>query len=200
MKLKQVMPTLLISLIAVFGLNACSEKQAADKQATAVKAGKITPADAAHQKVRDADPVRAQKIAEVEAKLQQAIKDDPESAKARAQFAAFLLSQNKTVEAIPAYQDAIMLDPENAKLYAALSIAYLHQGKFNMAKAMADEALKLNPELAEVKKINEYIVTKQQVLSQAEKVPAVGGKPNDALYKMMASEQSANPEQPALTK
>jgi Tfp pilus assembly protein PilF len=109
-----------------------------------------------------------------EAEFKKAISTYPNSAQAHARLAGLLLTQNKTSEAVPMYQQAISLDPTNPKLFASLSIAYLHQSKFSMAKAMADEALKLDPKLNQVKKINEYIEAKQEVLQQTSKA-----KPND---------------------
>ena len=104
-----------------------------------------------------------------EAAFRQAIKKDPKSAQAHTKLAGLLLMQNKTAKAIPVYQDAITLSPQNPKLFAALSIAYLHQSKFSMAKAMANEALRLNPKMLPLKKINEYIEMKQQVINEARK-------------------------------
>ncbi len=116
------------------------------------------------------------------------------------------LTNNKNAKAIDAYQDAITHDPENPKLFAAISIAYLHQAKHDMAKAMADHALKLDPKMTEVKKINEYIIAKQEAIEIASKVPAydtntsgkghgavkpslTGGKPNDAIHNPKQSEK-----------
>ena len=115
-----------------------------------------------------------------------AIEENPESSAARASLAGFLLLQNKTTEAIPAYQEAITLDPENSRLFAGLSIAYLHQSKFNMAKAMADEALRLNPEMKQAEKLNEYIDAKLEAIEQAANAPAEtqGKRPDDAVHKM----------------
>ena len=112
-----------------------------------------------------------------EAEFKKAISTYPNSAQAHARLAGLLLTQNKTSEAVPMYQQAITLDPTNPKLFASLSIAYLHQSKFSMAKAMADEALKLDPKLNQVKKINEYIEAKQEVLQQTSKT-----KPNDSSH------------------
>lgn len=121
-----------------------------------------------------------------EAEFRKAVEEFPESAPAHAALAGFLLMQNKTSEAIPAYQDAIILDPENSRLFAALSIAYLHQSKFSMAKAMADEALRLNPGMKQAEKLNEYIDAKLEVMEQAASVsPAQKGeKPDDAMHNM----------------
>lgn len=121
-----------------------------------------------------------------EAEFKKAVEEYPGSAQAHATLAGFLLLQNKTVEAIPAYQQAIILDPENAKLFAGLSIAYLHQSKFNQAKAMADEALRLNPEMKQAEKLNEYIDAKLEVMELAAKVPAdqPGAEPDDAMHNM----------------
>ena len=120
-----------------------------------------------------------------EEEFKKALEENAESPKANAQYAGFLLTQNKNVEAINTYQKAITLDAENPKLFAALSIAYLHQSKYEMAKAMADEALRLDPEMRAVKKINEYIHAKEEIIEQASKIPAlVDGavKPNDATH------------------
>ena len=120
-----------------------------------------------------------------EAEFKKALEENSESPKANAQYAGFLLTQNKNAEAIKIYQKAIILDAENPKLFAALSIAYLHQAKYEMAKAMADEALRLDPEMRAVKKINEYIHAKEEIIEQASKIPAlVDGavKPNDATH------------------
>ena len=122
-----------------------------------------------------------------ETEFRDAIKKHPKSAKARARLAGFLLTQNKTADAIPAYQEAITLDPENPKLFAALSIAYLHQSKYGMAKAMADQALQLDPELKQAQKLNEYIEKKQQVLEQANRVSADTSKPDDAVHNSVAN-------------
>jgi len=120
-----------------------------------------------------------------EDEFKKALEENPESPKAAAQYAGFLLTQNKTEAAIDAYKKAIMLDAENPKTFAALSIAYLHQSKYEMAKAMADEALRLDPKMGAVKKINEYIAAKEEMIEQASKVPAVvdgAVKPNDATH------------------
>jgi len=126
-----------------------------------------------------------------EAEFKKAIKSYPKSSQAHARLAGLLLTQNKTSEAVPAYQEAITLDPTNPKLYASLSIAYLHQSKFSMAKAMADEALKLDPELTQVKKINEYITAKQEVMEQASTA-----KPNDSTHNGSPTEGSAQHKAP----
>ena len=117
-----------------------------------------------------------------EAEFKKALEENSESPKANAQYAGFLLTQNKNAEAIKIYQKAIILDAENPKLFAALSIAYLHQAKYEMAKAMADEALRLDPEMGAVKKINEYIDIKEDMIKQASKTPKDQLKPNDAMH------------------
>lgn len=166
-------PLFILTMLVAMTVSACSEQQKpAAQQKSAVEGhSNMTKASEAGQ----AKAVSKEKLDKVEANLRTAVKDNPESAKAHVQLASFLLTQNKTLEAIPAYQDAITLDPENPKLFAALSIAYLHQSKFNMAKAMADEALRLNPEMKQVKKINEYIAAKQEVIKQAQKADAHNG-------------------------
>lgn len=130
-----------------------------------------------------------------EAEFKKAIKSYPNSSQAHARLAGLLLTQNKTSEAVPMYQEAITLDPTNPKLFASLSIAYLHQSKFNMAKAMADEALQLDPELNEVKKINEYITAKQEVLEQASKA-----KPDDSTHNAPPAENSTQHQAPHVAK
>ena len=165
----------LLFLLVMFNLTACGE----DPQNTK-------------------DPVQSQldkgsklwsekKLDLAETEFRDAIKKHPKSAKARARLAGFLLTQNKTADAIPAYQDAITLDPENPKLFAALSIAYLHQSRYGMAKAMANQALQLDPELKQAQKLNEYIEKKQQVLEQANQVSADTSKPDDAIHNSVAN-------------
>jgi len=110
---------------------------------------------------------KQKKAAEYENKMLQAIKDDPKNKNNYANLANLYLSNNKTLEAIGAYQDAINHNPENPKLFAALSIAYLHQSKYSMAKAMAEQAIKLDPEMKHAMKIKEYILAKEEVISQA---------------------------------
>lgn len=120
-----------------------------------------------------------------EAEFKKALSENSESVKANTYYAGFLLTQNKTLEAIDVYKKAIMLDAKNPKTFAALSIAYLHQSKYQMAKAMADEALRLDPSMGSVKKINEYIDAKEEIIEQASKIPAVADgteKPNDATH------------------
>lgn len=130
-----------------------------------------------------------------EAEFKKAIESYPNSSQAHARLAGLLLTQNKTSEAVPIYQEAITLDPTNPKLFASLSIAYLHQSKFNMAKAMADEALQLDPELNEVKKINEYITEKQEVLEQASKA-----KPDDSTHNAPPAENNTQHQAPHAAK
>ena len=117
-----------------------------------------------------------------EAEFKKALAENPDSPKASTQYAGFLLTQNRTEESVEAYKKAIMLDAENPKSFAALSIAYLHQSKFEMAKAMADEALRLDPKMGAVKKINEYIDAKKEVIKQASKIPKDQLKPDDAMH------------------
>ena len=119
-----------------------------------------------------------------ETEFRKAVKGYPESALAYTRLAGFLLSQNKTSEAIPIYQEAIILDPENPKLFAALSIAYLHQQKFNMAKVMVDQALKLNPDMKQAKKLDEYIAIKERVIAKASTSKSTTNRPdpNDGIH------------------
>lgn len=107
---------------------------------------------------------------EKEASLLQAIKDDPDNGANYTNLAHLYLLTNKTEKAIPAYQEAIIHDGSNPKLFAALSIAYLHQSKYSMAKAMAEQALSLDPEMQQAKKLQEYIVAKEEVIQQASRV------------------------------
>ena len=112
------------------------------------------------------------KQAELEKQYKSAILSDPKNKKNYSYLAGLYLSNNMSSKAIGAYQEAIMHDPTNPKLFAAISIAYLHMARYGMAKAMADEALRLNPELKGVKKINEYVVAKQEAIKSASKVDA----------------------------
>lgn len=123
------------------------------------------------------------KLAESEFKL--ALQENSESPKANSHYAGFLLTQNKTKEAIEVYKKAITLDASNPKLFAALSIAYLHQSKYEMATAMANEALRLDPKLTSVKKINEYIDAKKEVIQKASRISNNQLKPNDAMHNTM---------------
>ena len=109
------------------------------------------------------------KLNKIEAELRKTAIENPESVNAKVRLAGFLMSQNKTGESIPFFQEAITLTPDNPKLFASLSVAYLHQAEYAMAKAMADEALRLSPDMAQAKKLNEYIIAKQNVIEMAEK-------------------------------
>jgi tetratricopeptide (TPR) repeat protein len=108
------------------------------------------------------------KVSDAEASFRQAIDLAPESAKAYTRLGSLYLTQNRTSEAISIYQQAIMRDAENPQLFMALSIAYLHQAHYAMAQAMVEQALSLNPELKDALKMQEYIETKQQLLSETE--------------------------------
>lgn len=114
--------------------------------------------------------------AEKEKHYKKEIAEHPENKKTYAYLAGLYLTNNKTGKAIDAYQDAITQDPKNPKLFAAISIAYLHHSKYAMAKAMADEALRLDPSMKQVEKINKYIVSKQEAIEAASKIPAGGEK------------------------
>lgn len=123
------------------------------------------------------------KLEEMEQTLRNAEAQNKDSVQAKAQLAAFLLSQNKATESIPFYQEAITLSPENPKLFASLSIAYLHRAEYSMAKAMADEALRLSPDMKQAKKLNEYITTKQEVLEMRDKAASSDQiTPNDETH------------------
>lgn len=161
------------------------QKQNDQPQTQEQQSSQTGKADAAQARLDAGKKLWSEKKLDLaETEFRKAIEENPESARAHASLAGFLLMQNKTKEAIPAYQDAIVLDPENPKLFAALSIAYLHQSKFNMAKAMADEALRLNPEMKQAEKLNEYIDAKLEVMEQAANAPSetVGKKPDDAMH------------------
>ena len=127
-----------------------------------------------------------------ESEFKQALQENSNSPDANSHYAGFLLTQNKTKEAINVYQKAILLDATNPKLFAALSIAYLHQSKYEMATAMANEALRLDPKLSSVKKINEYINAKKEVIQKASHISKDQLKPNDAIHNMTS--HSKNPE------
>jgi len=116
---------------------------------------------------------KQKKAAEYENKMLKAIEDEPENKENYANLANLYLANNKTIKAINAYQEAINHDSANPKLFAALSIAYLHQSKYSMAKAMAEQAIKLDPEMKHAIKIKEYILAKEDVLSQASMKPAM---------------------------
>jgi tetratricopeptide (TPR) repeat protein len=122
------------------------------------------------------------KFEHAESEFKQALQENSQSPAANAHYAGFLLTQNKTKQAIDIYKRAITLDATNPKLFAALSIAYLHQSKYEMATAMANEALRLNPQLSSVKKINEYIDAKKEVIQKASHIPRNQLKPNNAIH------------------
>ncbi len=107
-------------------------------------------------------------LAEAEASFRRAMDLAPASASAYARLGSLYLTQNRTGEAITIYQEAIMRDAENPRLFLALSIAYLHQSHYAMAQAMVEQALSLDPQLKDALKMQQYIQTKQQVLSVAE--------------------------------
>ncbi|RTZ65983.1 MAG: hypothetical protein DSZ29_03570 [Aquificaceae bacterium] len=110
------------------------------------------------------------KQAALEKEYKASILANPENKKTYAYLAGLYLSNNMSSKAINAYQEAIIHDPTNPKLFAAISIAYLHMAKYGMAKAMADQALKLDPKMTGVKKINEYVVAKQEAIKSASKI------------------------------
>ena len=119
-----------------------------------------------------------------ESEFKQALQEDSNSPDANSHYAGFLLTQNKTKEAIDIYKKAILLDATNPKLFAALSIAYLHQSKYEMATTMANEALRLDPKLTSVNKINEYIYAKKEVIKKASHISKDQLKPKDAIHNM----------------
>lgn len=119
----------------------------------------------------------------IEEKIKEALSKSPKDKELLAKYAAILLAQNKTSEAIPAYQNAIMADPSNAKLFASLSIVYLHHANYKMAKVMAEEALRLKPKMTQANKINAYIDQKVKVLELAKQAKVVSGvAPKDATH------------------
>jgi tetratricopeptide (TPR) repeat protein len=127
--------------------------------------------NAAHQGINSKIPepfwsAQQNKQADYEAKMLKGIKDNPQEKSNYANLANLYLANNKTRKAIKAYQEAIKHDSGNAKLFAGISIAYLHQSKYSMAKAMAEQAMELDPEMKHAKKIKEYIVAKEDVMSK----------------------------------
>jgi len=165
--------TCLLSSVAVAEIAATAQYQLASAKTTT-----YDTMNAAHSGLESTTTqpfwsAKQKKAAEYENKMLQAIKDAPENKNNYANLANLYLSNNKTLEAIGAYQDAINHDPENPKLFAALSIAYLHQSKYSMAKAMAEQAIKLDPEMKHAMKIKEYILAKEEVISQASMKPAM---------------------------
>ena len=169
------------------GVSACSDKQDTDKPSIN-KPSKQVPVGSEAALLDKANKLWAEKKMDLaEAKFRKAVELSPESAKANTRLAGFLLTQNKTEEAISVYQKAIMLDSRNPKLFAALSLAYLHQSKFDMAKVMADQAMALDPEMKQVKKLNAYIEARQEIIEQASKVPTekvnAGVMPSNAMHK-----------------
>ncbi len=162
--LKKIPLVLLITVFAISQVSFATEEQS---QIHLAQAGKLWSES---------------KLDLAEAEFKKALEENPESAKANAQYAGFLLTQNKNSDAIKVYQKAITLDATNPKLFAALSIAYLHQSKYEMATEMANQALALDPDMKAVKKINEYISVKKEMIAEASKTPKDQLKPNDAMH------------------
>ena len=108
------------------------------------------------------------KFEEAEKAYRKASEIDEESSDPYRRLAALYMSQNRTSDAIDAYQDAIVRDTEDATLFIGIALAYLHEQSFTKASLMTQRALQLDPELAQAKKLEEYIVAKQEQIAEQE--------------------------------
>jgi Flp pilus assembly protein TadD len=80
------------------------------------------------------------------AEFEEAIKINPDDAKAHYNLGLTYDNQGRLDEAIAEYQEAIRLDPDYARAHNNLGLAYYNQGRPDEAIAEFEEAIKINPD------------------------------------------------------
>jgi tetratricopeptide (TPR) repeat protein len=89
------------------------------------------------------------KLNEAIAEYQEAIRLDPNYAKAHYNLGIAYHEQGKLDDAIAEYKEAIRIDPSMADAHINLGVAYADQGKLDEAIAAYREAIRINPDLGD---------------------------------------------------
>lgn len=108
------------------------------------------------------EEIAAKSFAEARKRIDEVIKQSPDSSRAHQKLAALHIIQQQYSESIPVFQKAIGLDAKNGGAFLGLGFAYLHSARYGPARAALLEAQALLPQkTADIQKIISWIDDKR---------------------------------------